>query len=110
MKLEKMYQPKASPSEPTKIDVSDISIQRLIDDGLLILYREMHNLKLKSVQGKLGASDARDVRDHLKLLFELKNRENDLLRGLTDEELEKKLHDGSIKNQSPVGEAETQDE
>lgn len=68
--------------------VSDISIDKLIDDGLIALNREITNLKTTSAHGKLDAADARDLRDHLKLLFELKDRESDSLKGLTDEELE----------------------
>jgi len=72
------------------IPVSEISIDRLIDDGLLVLYREIKNLMILSVKGKLEPNDARDLRDHLKLLFELKNREAELLKGMTDEELQAK--------------------
>ena len=68
--------------------VSDISIQRLIDDGLQALYREVKNLMILSSKGKLDAANARDLRDHLKLLFELKDRESDSLRHLSDEQLE----------------------
>lgn len=71
--------------------VSDISIQRLIDDMLLVLYREVKNIQILSVKGKLDANTARDLRDHLKLLFELKDRENESLKGMTDEELENLL-------------------
>lgn len=67
--------------------VSEISIQRLIDDCLGILYREIRNLSTLSSRGKLEAADARDLRDHLKLLFELKAREDATLAGLTDEEI-----------------------
>ncbi len=67
--------------------VSDISIDSLIDNGLLVLYREVKQLLAMSVKGKLSAPDARDLRDHLKLLFELKDREDKSLDGLTDEEL-----------------------
>jgi len=70
--------------------ISDISIEGLIGDGLLVLYREIKNLMSKSMYGKLEASDARDLRDHLKLLFELKNREKEFLNTLTDEEIESK--------------------
>lgn len=79
-----------SPLKPIPIEVppiSDISVARLIDDGLLILYREIKNLLKLSVHGKLEAAAARDLRDHLKLLFELKARENESLKGLTDEQL-----------------------
>ena len=71
------------------IYVSDVSIQRLIDDSLTVLYRETKNLMKLSVNGKLDAPNARDLRDNLKLLFELKEREDAALNNLTDEELEK---------------------
>lgn len=70
------------------IPPSDISVSRLIDDGLAILYREIKSLGLLSENGKLGPNDARDLRDHLKLLFELQARENDSLRNISDEELQ----------------------
>lgn len=69
------------------IPVSDISVARLIDDGLLVLYREIKNLMIRSTKGKLEANDAKDLRDHLKLLFELKDRENESLRSMTDDQL-----------------------
>lgn len=71
--------------------VSDISIDSLIDNGLLVLYREVKQLLALSSKGKLASPDARDLRDHLKLLFELKDREGDTLKNLSDEELEKIL-------------------
>lgn len=79
--------PEAFP--PTAADpvISDIQIENLISDGLLILHREIHNLKVKSARGKLEAADARDLRDHLKLLFELKDREKDYLKTLSEDEL-----------------------
>lgn len=91
MKLDKMLQ---KPEPPVKdLPISEISIARLIDDGLLVLFREITNLKRLSVSGKLGPTDARDLRDHLKLLFELKDRESESLKGLTDEDLEAQLND-----------------
>lgn len=69
---------------------SDISIIRLIDDGLVALNREIKNILILSVKGKLDAPTARDLRDHLKLLFELKDRENESLRSISDEELKEK--------------------
>lgn len=68
--------------------ISDVSIQRLIDDSLTVLYRETKNLMKLSVNGKLDAPNARDLRDNLKLLFELKEREDATLSGMTDEEIE----------------------
>jgi hypothetical protein len=84
------------PPSPTDPIVKDISIQRLIDDSLLILFREIRNLTILSVRGKLESTEARDLRDHLKLLFELKDREQETLKNLTDEELNKRL--GSLEN------------
>lgn len=68
--------------------VSEVSIQRLIDSCLLTLSREVRNLSIASTRGKLTANDARDLRDHTKLLFELKDREREALKGLTDEQIE----------------------
>lgn len=65
----------------------DISIERLIEDGLLALHREIKYLLKIGESDKLSANNSRDLRDHLKLLFELKERENDLLKGMTDEQL-----------------------
>ncbi len=67
--------------------LSEISVDKLIDDCLLVLHREIKNLLKLSVPGKLEANDARDLRDHLKLLFDLKERETAMLKGLTDDEL-----------------------
>ncbi len=68
--------------------ISDISIARLIDQGLLTLSREIKNLTMLSVRGKLSPADARDLRDHLKLLFEMRAMEADVLRTLSDAELQ----------------------
>lgn len=79
-------------NKPTKVTdpvVSDISIDGLINDGLLALYREIKNILILGTNGKLDASSSRDLRDHLKLLFELKDRELTLLDQLDDETLEK---------------------
>lgn len=78
--------------------ISDISIQRLIDDGLLVLYREIRNLLLLSAKGKLDAPSSRDLRDSVKLLFELKDRENESLRGLTDAQLTEQAKE-ALKNE-----------
>jgi hypothetical protein len=76
------------PSAPVDNTViSDISISKLIDQGLLTLSREIKNLTVLSVAGKLSPNDARDLRDHLKLLFEMRAMENDALRNMSDDEL-----------------------
>ncbi len=95
--------PKPATEIPIKVTIetpllSEISVQRLIDESLLILYREVHNLKLLSVKGKLDAAAARDLRDHTKLLFELKEREDASLKNLSDEQLEAILEERKQKN------------
>lgn len=67
--------------------LSEISIQRLIDDGLVALYREIKNLLFLSSKGKLDPANARDLRDHMKLLFDLKAQEGDNLSHVTDADL-----------------------
>lgn len=76
--------------EEVKVDTiqQDVSIERLIELGLTALDREIRNLTMASAKGKLDPAAARDLRDHLKLLFELKDREKDFLTQLTDEELQ----------------------
>lgn len=73
---------------PPDPPISDISIDRLIESSLLILYREVRNLTSLSSQGKLDPADARDLRDITKLLFELKDRESESLKSITDEQLQ----------------------
>lgn len=92
-------QQRAIDAAQDEVVVSDISIARLIEDGLLVLFREIKNLKALSVNGKLPPNDARDLRDHLKLLFELKDREKGLLDTMSDEELEKLAKDDKDDNQ-----------
>lgn len=79
--------------------ISDISIDKLVDDCLLAMHREVKNILVLSAHGKLDAATARDLRDHLKLLFEMKDRENSLLKGLTDEQL-KTIVDSEIPNET----------
>lgn len=67
--------------------VSEISIGALLDRGLLVMQREMINLNKLSLGGKLTGSDSKDLREIVKVLFELKDREDQLLRNKTDEEL-----------------------
>lgn len=75
-------------SDKLDSDLSDISIDRLIEMGLTALDREIRNLTMASAKGKLDAPSAKDLRDHIKLLFELQQREADFLKGLTDEQLQ----------------------
>lgn len=83
VKYPELVEPKDDGSPP-----SDVSIQRLIDSCLVALQREVKNILRLSVNGKLDASMSRDLRDYTKLLFELKEREDDTLANVTDEALE----------------------
>ena len=85
--------------EPEIPLVSDVSVQRLIDSSLSILDREVKNLMMLSSRGKLDPASARDLRDTTRLLFELKDRENESLRGITDEELNNLLVNGKPKDE-----------
>lgn len=96
--------------EDLDVSLSDVSIARLLDQGLLALSREIKNLLVASSKGKLGPADARDLRDHLKLLFELKDRENESLKNITDEQLKeqaqealKDIPDESFQDVDPSG-------
>lgn len=71
--------------------ISEVSLARLLDQGLTCLQREMKNLMIMSAHGKLPPPAAKDLRDTVNLIFDLKDREADLLKGLTDEELEQEL-------------------
>jgi hypothetical protein len=77
---------------------SDISIDELIGKGLVALDREIRNLLVAS-RSKLSPNDAKDLRDHLKLLFDLQEREKDATKKLSDEDLAKAakeaLNDGN---------------
>lgn len=67
--------------------VTDTSVGTLIDSGLLALSREMKNLLVASAHGKLDPASARDLRDTVKLLFELKDREDAAVKAMPQEKL-----------------------
>jgi hypothetical protein len=68
--------------------ISEVSIDGLISDCLTALYREVKNIMVLSSKGKLDPATARDLRDHLKVLFEIRDRESSLLRGLTSDQIQ----------------------
>lgn len=81
--------------KPDKLDVadipsplrSDLELSSMLDGSLQILFRELYFLRLSSASGKLTKDDAIALRDYIKLLKDLKERERKLLDDLTDEEL-----------------------
>jgi hypothetical protein len=85
--LDKVTQGEASTDMTPPPPIADISVVRLIDDGLVALYREMKNLLVMSSKGKMDPANARDLRDYMKLLFDLKAQEADSLSKVSDEEL-----------------------
>lgn len=96
-------QPASDMSPPPLI--SDISIDGLIKDCLTALYREIKNIMILSAKGKLDPTIARDLRDHLKVLFEIRDRENSLLKNLTNEQLQEILN---ADNQRSLSEGDSE--
>jgi len=90
-------------SSQEEVPAADISIDALIDKGLIALSREIQNLLVAS-RHKLQPAEAKDLRDHLKLLFELQEREKNALDKLSDEELNARANqvlNDSIKQDDP---------
>lgn len=79
-----------TPSDPLP---KDINLDDLISKHLLILYRETRSLMVESASGKLSKDSAISMRDNMRLLFELKKKERELLDNLTDEDIVKLLND-----------------
>lgn len=92
MKLKDFAKERAM-EEADSSSASDISVDRLMDQGLVALQREMKNILVMSARGKLDPATARDLRDHVKLLFELQERQNNALKEMTDEQLKKRAKD-----------------
>lgn len=67
--------------------ISDISLDELLGKSLLILYREIRSLTEESTKGKLCKDSAQSLRDYIKLMNELKDKEKELLENLTNEQL-----------------------
>lgn len=67
--------------------ISEISVESLIGDSLLVLFRETKQLLVESSAGKLNKDSSKDLRDNLKLLFEIKDREDGFLDALTDDQI-----------------------
>ncbi len=73
--------------QPPDPKLTDISLDELLSKSILILYREIRSLLLESSTGKLCKDSAQSLRDYIKLLNELKEREKDVLESLSDEQL-----------------------
>ena len=77
---------KPKPADPA---ISDIAVDGLIAKCLLILHREVTNLLMLSAKGKLDDKSARDLKDTTKLLFELRDREKDILEAMDEDDVKK---------------------
>ena len=69
---------------PSVKDLGEISVTKLLESSLLAVQREVRNLTIATAKGKLSPTDARDLRDYTKLLFELEERENAILNSAPD--------------------------
>lgn len=66
-----------------------LSIDDMLEDSILILSREIKNLRQESSLGLLSRDSSNALTGYIKLLKELKREEKELLDNLSDEELEK---------------------
>lgn len=73
------------PDEP--LEPGEFDVEKLLSNSGEILRREITNLLMESSRGKLGATSARDLVAYVRLLVELKLKQEEELAGLTDEEL-----------------------
>lgn len=73
-----------SDDEPSELDVV-----ALLDKAGLILKREVHNLTMASAAGKLLPAHARDLVAYVKLLSELRDKQEADAAAMTDDELQK---------------------
>lgn len=69
--------------------LSKVDLDKLSHKLLNVLTRETNNLLDASSQGKLDRDDAASLRDYLKLMKDLRAMDEDKMKNLSDEELEK---------------------
>lgn len=80
-------------SEP----MADISIDKLINNGLLALQKSM-NFILHSVTAQGPTRESiQNLKDVMSMLHELKEKETELLKDLSEDELRKLLDNGKEK-------------
>lgn len=83
----KIAQP--APEVQEELPASSFDVEKLLAQGGEILNREVKNLLMESSRGKLNAASARDLCNYIKLLSELKKEQQEALKELSDEEIEK---------------------
>lgn len=67
--------------------MEDISLDKLLNNCLVLLDREIKELRKESVLGKLSKDSAHSLRENAKLILDLKKKEKELLDGMSEEEL-----------------------
>lgn len=72
---------------PPNVNVSDVSLDDLIKDHLLILYRQTKRLTEESARGLLSKESDVSFERVVKLTRELRKEERDFLKSLSDEDL-----------------------
>ena len=78
----KITQP--APEVQEELPASSFDVEKLLAQGGEILNREVKNLLMESSRGKLN-----DLCNYIKLLSELKKEQQEALKELSDEEIEK---------------------
>lgn len=82
-----------NPKDMTQLpheEQSDFDIEALLAKLSTVLQRDVTNLMMESTRGKLPASSAKDLRDYIELLKKLKIEEEELVKGMSEEELKKR--------------------
>ena len=70
-----------------KPNESDIVLEDLIDKAMVILSREITNLLVASSSKKLDTASARDLAVYVKLLTDMKLKQDKTISSLSDEEI-----------------------
>jgi hypothetical protein len=65
----------------------ELSIDNLLSGAIEIVDRELTQIRLGAVSGKLPPEMSRDLVAYTKLLYDIKNDSSDALEAYTDEEL-----------------------
>jgi hypothetical protein len=81
---------KVKTPEPEPLSLrTDVSIDSLLNKGLLAIERTMKNLATKSCGPGLEREDVMNLKDLMVMLSDLKEKEQDVLESMSDEELKK---------------------
>lgn len=68
---------------------SDLSIDKLLKDGLLAISRAMRIINMQISTGEIPKGCIENLRDCMTMLQQLKKKEDEILEDMSDEDLEK---------------------